>query len=547
MAQALQDLSINLLAAFIGFVGGALTIRLISFWRNRRALGKVWNLSDTSWKSFIRLRPSSQATEQQVFLTVTKLTHVTEDYERPGTGIGEVQAYLFATESLTATYGDTIRSELEYSDDFPERHLDNNIISIGGPKHNTVTETFRRRFSRLPLRFVYEEGTARCVMDKRTDTTYEPRLQLLGNRVDYGVVSRLPNPYSSSESRSVLFLLEGAHTYGLAAAGRILTKEYSSDLVSKIKKSKTGYWQALVRTAVGGMQVRPTLVEDGFVPLGEDDVFLRSDETHSETLHEPGHSPQVKPRTQTYNQGEENVYTVFCDIGNVLIETRPLIEDAAKAAAVKTAEDGFQVDPQAFVNAYLRVDSETSRPHMNHLFGDRAVAIEALRRLTKRTDIRYVGTFLSHYREHLRKRIKPSGEITAFFESLSELSNVRLGIISDGTVDDQLEALRLLKIALYLDPMLVIMSEEFGKEKTSTAIFQEALKRTSSIPENTFMIGDNPERDISIPQQLGIRTIFFSKYVTPAALPSDVQPDHVSGDFHDCLKFLRCVIEPTNP
>ena len=547
LPDSLQDLLINLLAGIFLLLIGALIGWLISFWRNRRTLGKIWNLSDADWKSLIKLGPSSQRAGQQVFLAMTKLTHITEDYERPGTGIGEVQAYVFALESLTATYRDAIRSELDYGDDFPERHLDNNIISIGGPKHNRVTKSFRECFSRLPLGFVYGEGRACCVVDKRTDTIYEPRLQLLGNKVDYGVLSRLPNPYSPREDRNVLFLVEGAHTYGLAAAGRILTTKFSSDLVSNIKKSKSEYWQALVRTRVGNMQVYPSLVADGFVPLSADSEFLQTNEDDGNSLPESSRSRHVKASTEAYNDADEEVYTVFCDIGDVLIETSPLIEHAAKVAANKTAEDGFQITPEAFVNAYLKVDSETNRPHMNHLFGDRAVAMEALRRLTKRADIRYVGTFLSHYRNHIRTSISPSAEVTSFFKSLSEFHNVRLGIISDGTTDDQLEILRLLEIVLYLDPMLIIVSEEFGKEKISAAIYQEALKRTSSSPENTFMIGDNPERDISIPQQLGIRTIFFSKYVTSAALPSDVQPDHISKDFYDCLEFLGCVVRRETP
>lgn len=234
---------------------------------------------------------------------------------------------------------------------------------------------------------------------------------------------------------------------------------------------------------------------------------------------------------------EQRGFTVFCDVGNVLIETAPLIREATSFATESAASE-FDVDPEAFTEAYLTVDSSASRPHMNHLFGDRIVATEALERLTGEADIRYVGAFLSHYRDYVRSQIKPDSEIKSFFRTLADRDDVRVGIISDGTTDDQLDALNRLGVLPYLDPLLVLISEEFGQEKSSSAIYQEALKRSSSSPTSVFMIGDNPERDIRIPYKLGIRTVFFSKYVYATALPEDIRPDHICPNLTECLEYL---------
>jgi hypothetical protein len=81
------------------------------------------------------------------------------------------------------------------------------------------------------------DGT-RFIVDIRTNEEYKPNLQDAGIKEDYGIVSRLPNPFSPVDSENVVFLLEGAHTCGLAAAGRILTSDYCKDLVDKIKSQR---------------------------------------------------------------------------------------------------------------------------------------------------------------------------------------------------------------------------------------------------------------------------------------------------------------------
>jgi HAD superfamily hydrolase (TIGR01549 family) len=232
-------------------------------------------------------------------------------------------------------------------------------------------------------------------------------------------------------------------------------------------------------------------------------------------------------------------YTIFCDIGDVLIEVAPLMQQAAKLAAAQCAEDGFDIDPVTYTNVYLALDQATTRPHINHLFGDRRVAIAATERTTGTADLRYVGAFLTSYRQYIRSQIRPQEDISRFFRSLSGIGHVRLGVISDGTTDDQLEILARLRVLVYLDPALVIISEDFGKEKTSIDIYQEALRRCATLPNRTYMIGDNLQRDIYLAQTLGMRTVYFTKYKRSAPISEDVVPDHASPSFDDMAQFLH--------
>ena len=236
-------------------------------------------------------------------------------------------------------------------------------------------------------------------------------------------------------------------------------------------------------------------------------------------------------------------FAVFCDIGNVLVETGRTIQEAAEFADTECERAGFRISPHSFVSAYLAVDKSTTTPHVNHLFGNRSIAMAAIEKVQGTADIRYAGAFLSAYRDYVRRQLVPSPEITRFFRRLAQLENVELGVISDGTVDEQLETLARLEILAYMNPKLVLISEDFGEEKTSTGIFAEALRRARTVPERTLMIGDNMARDVLLPKRLGMRAILFRKYVqSQGEPPGDSKPDFVCDDFDSVLDALLSLL-----
>lgn len=233
------------------------------------------------------------------------------------------------------------------------------------------------------------------------------------------------------------------------------------------------------------------------------------------------------------------VQVVFCDIGDVLVHTAPLIRAAAHAAAHACQADGYAVDPQALERSYLACDQTATRPHINHLFGDMEVALAATATLLGEPDLLCAGTFLTHYRAYIRRHIAPNEEITLFFRSLADIPSLKVGIISDGTVDEQIETLARLKIAHYLDPRIVLISQAFGAEKTEAGIFREALRRAGALPHHAVMVGDNLDVDVEVPMSIGMRAIFFSKYAGTAALSrSGAAPDAVCASFPELLSAI---------
>jgi FMN phosphatase YigB (HAD superfamily) len=238
-------------------------------------------------------------------------------------------------------------------------------------------------------------------------------------------------------------------------------------------------------------------------------------------------------------------FTIFCDIGGVLVPSKALTRRAAGTAARRCARLGFAVDPLSFAVAYLKADRSIHQPHMSHIYGERTLALAASEAVMGKASLQYVGAFLTYYREHIRLQIRPRPELTQGFASLAALPHVRLGVISDGSTDGQLETLTRLEIIRFFDPDLVLISEDFGTEKDTPDIYVEALRRAATPPGRTFMIGDNFERDVSRPLSMGMRAIYFSVDAdsTPA-MAGRAKPDLISADFNEIFQFLRAAVSP---
>jgi hypothetical protein len=105
------------IVALIVYLAGAATTFLGRFINNRRFLGKKWKFGKQGFGILTELLPREPIT---ISVAVTEPPHRTEDYTRPGTGIGEVQSYAFINESLTTVCGDKVKVELHYSGRFPQ-------------------------------------------------------------------------------------------------------------------------------------------------------------------------------------------------------------------------------------------------------------------------------------------------------------------------------------------------------------------------------------------------------------------------------------------
>lgn len=80
--------------------------------------------------------------------------------------------------------------------------------------------------------------------------------------------------------------------------------------------------------------------------------------------------------------------------------------------------------------------------------------------------------------------------------------NIKIGIITNGFTDFQMNNLRALNIHTYTN--MILVSEAEGIKKPHPEIFERALKKLDVKAEECLYVGDHPENDVLGSEQVGI-------------------------------------------
>ena len=113
-------------------------------------------------------------------------------------------------------------------------------------------------------------------------------------------------------------------------------------------------------------------------------------------------------------------------------------------------------------------------------------------------------------------------EVIDVLERLNK-QGIRLGILSNGAKSQQLQKLQIMGIDQYIDPKLLVVSEEAGFAKPEAQIFQFAQERAQTSGSKILFIGDNPTVDIAPARKYGWNALlidYFGKYPDTADIKS---------------------------
>jgi hypothetical protein len=124
---------------------------------------------------------------------------------------------------------------------------DFHLLVLGGPATNELTrEALKILQPRLPAGFDLST-LAVAVADRRYTPKYNNGTGTVD--LDYGMVVRISNPFSSDDSLSAIFVM-GCHGYGTAGAARILTSEkLAAELLMRVRDDP---FLAILETKVAG-------------------------------------------------------------------------------------------------------------------------------------------------------------------------------------------------------------------------------------------------------------------------------------------------------
>ena len=100
---------------------------------------------------------------------------------------------------------------------------------------------------------------------------------------------------------------------------------------------------------------------------------------------------------------------------------------------------------------------------------------------------------------------------------------VRLCLITNGQGRAQRLKIETHDLERYFDYILI--EGEFGVGKPDRRVFLHAMEQLRVEPNETWMVGDNPEWEIAVPQQLGIYSIWVDHAGTGLRPDCPIRPD----------------------
>ena len=189
--------------------------------------------------------------------------------------------------------------------------------------------------------------------------------------------------------------------------------------------------------------------------------------------------------------------------------------------AVKDARKWFWADP---------VLHRENRQDMRE--AQRKVVAEALRALGVDDD-GLAADVADLFEDARRKGIKP---FPGALEALSrlQLQGVRLALVTNGAAQPQREKIETFGLAQYFREMLI--EGELGYGKPDPRVYRLALERLGTDTAHTWIVGDNLEWEVSVPQGLGLYAVWHDP--TGQGLPQDtaIRPDRI---IHSLLELLH--------
>lgn len=167
-------------------------------------------------------------------------------------------------------------------------------------------------------------------------------------------------------------------------------------------------------------------------------------------------------------------------------------------------EDDYVLSAYAEIARCLSVEKGLNRNEIiNILNGSRESGENPFDNLLKRYNVITIEDLLVIYRYHLPDINLPKDSIK-LLEKLK--GNVVIGLITDGRSITQRNKIKALGLEAYIEDENIIISEEFGSEKTDVSNY---LFFCNKYPDNNvfYYIGDNLKKDFVNANSLGWTTI----------------------------------------
>jgi putative hydrolase of the HAD superfamily len=190
---------------------------------------------------------------------------------------------------------------------------------------------------------------------------------------------------------------------------------------------------------------------------------------------------------------------------------------------IRQVADEFWSDPDRHRRG--RLDIRNAR---------KQIVIQAARNLNHPGD-KDAARLSDEYHDRRESNVAP---FPGALETLTWLQTtpIRIALITNGSSDLQRAKINKFQLDRYFAHVLV--EGEFGRGKPDPAVYRHIVRELGVTEDESWIVGDNLEWEVRVPQQLGFFTIWNDHRAAGLPQDSDVVPDRIVKGIRELVAML---------
>ncbi|HDR7959256.1 HAD family hydrolase [Bacillus wiedmannii] len=202
------------------------------------------------------------------------------------------------------------------------------------------------------------------------------------------------------------------------------------------------------------------------------------------------------------------IRAVFFDLDGTLLDRRQSLEQFIHDQYNRFASHLMNIEKSEYYSRFLELDNN------GYTWKDKVYATLLCEyNITTLTPEQLLHDYITNFQHHCI----PFQNMHELLQRLTE-QNIKIGIITNGFTDFQMNNLRALNIHTYTNTILV--SEAEGIKKPHPEIFERALQKLDVKAAECLYVGDHPENDVLGSERVGIlgvwkRDLFWGDFEHP--------------------------------
>ncbi|PDZ60528.1 HAD family hydrolase [Bacillus cereus] len=216
------------------------------------------------------------------------------------------------------------------------------------------------------------------------------------------------------------------------------------------------------------------------------------------------------------------IQAVLFDLDGTLLDRRQSLEQFIHDQYNRFSSHLMNIEKSEYCSRFLKLDNN------GYTWKDKVYATLLCEyNITTLTPEQLLHDYITNFQHHCI----PFHNMHELLQCLTE-QNIKIGIITNGFTDFQMNNLRALNIHTYTNTILV--SEAEGIKKPHPEIFERALQKLDVKATECLYVGDHPENDVLGSERVGILGVWKRD-----SFWDDFEHPRVVNDLLEVLSFLE--------